>query len=165
MSNIKLYQCTADIQAVLNHHFDSETEAADTLEAVIGQFEVKAQSVIAYHMNQLAELEMLKAHNKAMKEREKTLQAQADKLKDYLHRNMLAAGIKEIKADDGTFTAKIAKNPVSVDVYDMTLLDPRFVRKKITYEPDKNALKEALENGEDVQGAKLVTDKTSLRIK
>lgn len=165
MQNIKLYQCTADIQAVLNHHFDSETEAADTLEAAIGQFEVKGQSVVAYHLNQLAEIEVLDKHIKAMQERKKALQNQADKLKDYLHRNMLAAGIKEIKADDGTFTAKIAKNPVSVDVYDMTLLDPRFVREKITYEPDKTALKAALENGENVQGARLITDKTSLRIK
>ena len=165
MQNIKLYECTADIQAVLNHHFDSDTERQDTLDAVIGQFDVKAQSVIAYYLNQLAELDLLDAHIKAMTERKKSLQNQADKLKDYLHRNMLAAGIKEIKADDGTFTAKIAKNPVSVDVYDMTLLDPRFVREKITYEPDKTALEAALQNGEDVQGAKLVTDKTSLRIK
>ncbi|WP_240635854.1 siphovirus Gp157 family protein [Neisseria gonorrhoeae] len=31
-----------------DYYFDSETEREDTLEAVIGQFEVKAQSVIAY---------------------------------------------------------------------------------------------------------------------
>ncbi len=164
MQNIPLYQCAADVQAVLNHHFDSETEAQEILDAVIGQFKAKAQSVIAYHLNQCSQLEQLEAHINHMLERKKTLQKQADKLKDYLHRNMTAANIKESKASDGTFTAKIAQNPPSVAVYDISLLDPRFIREKISYEADKTALKTALQNGEKIQGAELITNKTSLRI-
>ncbi|HGN6457947.1 TPA: siphovirus Gp157 family protein, partial [Neisseria gonorrhoeae] len=52
MTALTLYQCAADVQAALDYYFDSETEREDTLEAVIGQFEVKAQSVIAYIKNQ-----------------------------------------------------------------------------------------------------------------
>ena len=52
--NITLYQCAADVQAALDHHFDTEAERQDTLEAVIGQFDVKAQSVIGYIKNQEA---------------------------------------------------------------------------------------------------------------
>ncbi|SUA19959.1 phage associated protein [Neisseria gonorrhoeae] len=48
MTALTLYRCAADVQAALDYYFDSETEREDTLEAVIGQFEVKAQSVIAY---------------------------------------------------------------------------------------------------------------------
>lgn len=70
---MKLYECTADIQAVLNHHFDSDTERQDTLEAVIGQFEVKAQSVVGYWLNQEAELNALDLHIKAMNARRKVL--------------------------------------------------------------------------------------------
>lgn len=81
-----------------------------------------------------------------------------------MHRQMTAAGITEIKADNGTFSAKIVKNPPSVDVYDMTLLDPAYIREKISYEPDKTAIKSALQNGENIQGARLFKDKTSLRI-
>lgn len=163
MNNITLYQCAADVQAVLNHHFDDEQCAADTLEAVIGQFDNKAQAVIAYHLNQLAEIDLLDAHIKAMQERKKAMQNKADKLKDYLQRNMLAAGIKEIKADDGTFTAKIAKNPPSVEIFDETMLPDEYCRFK--READKTKIKAALQDGTEIQGAKLVTDKTSLRIK
>lgn len=161
--NTTLYQCTADIQAVLDAHFDSETEAADTLEAVVGQFEAKAQNVIAYHLNQLAQLEMLDKHIQAVQARKKALQAQADRLKDYLHRNMLAAGIQKIQADNGTFTASIAKSPPSVEVYDESLLPEHCFR--IKREPDKTAIKAALQSGENIQGARMITNKTGLRIK
>lgn len=164
MSNIKLYECTADVLAVLDHHFDSDTEAADTLEAVIGQFEAKAQSVAAYILNREAEIGLLEEHIKTMQGKLKTLKNRNGSLKEYMHRQMTAAGITEIKADNGTFSAKVVKNPPSVDVYDMTLLDPAYIREKISYEPDKTAIKTALQNGENIQGARLVKDKTSLRI-
>ena len=164
MQNIKLYECAADIEAVLNAYFEDEREQRDTLEAVIGQFEAKAQSVAAYILNQEAAAEMLDAHIKTMQAKLKTLQNRNGRLKDYLQRNMQAAGIREIKADNGTFAAKIVKNPPSVDVYDMARLDPAYIREKISYEPDKTAIKSALQNGENVRGARLVKDKTSLRI-
>ena len=150
--------------AVLDHHFDSDTEAVDTLEAVIGQFEAKAQSVAAYILNREAEIGLLEEHIKTMQGKLKTLKNRNGSLKEYMHRQMAAAGITEIKADNGTFSAKIVKNPPSVDVYDMTLLDPAYIREKISYEPDKTAIKSALQNGENIQGARLVKDKTSLRI-
>ena len=162
MSNIKLYECTADVQAALNHHFDSETERTDTLEAVIGQFEIKAQSVIAYHLNQQAELAALDAHIKAMQAKKKALQSKADNLKAYLLRNMQATGIREIKAHDGTFTAKIAKNPASVDIYDEAQIADDYCQFK--REIGKTAIKEALQAGIEVQGARLVQSE-GLRIK
>ena len=39
------------------------------------------------------------------------------------------------------------------------------MEEKITKSPDKKAIKEALKNGENIQGATLVEGKTSLRIK
>lgn len=163
MNKVSLYQCAEDVQAVLNHHFDDEQCASDTLEAVLGQFETKAQSVIAYHLNQLATINLLDEHIKSMQDKKKVMQKQAEKLKDYLHKNMESVGIKEIKSDDGTFTAKIVKNPPSVDVYDESMLPDEYCRLK--READKTAIKSALQNGVEIQGAKLVTDKTSLRIK
>ena len=73
--NITLYQCAADVQAALDHHFDTETERQDTLEAVIGQFEVKAKSVIGYIKNQEATETMLDEHIKQMTEKLKTIKA------------------------------------------------------------------------------------------
>ena len=111
--NITLYQCAEDVRAVLDAHFDSDSEAADTLEAVIGQFEVKAQSVIGYYKNIEAADAMLDAHIKQMQEKKKALSGRLKSLHEYLGRNMLAAGIKEIKAEDGTFKHRSANRKPS----------------------------------------------------
>ncbi|MEF1417214.1 siphovirus Gp157 family protein, partial [Neisseria gonorrhoeae] len=67
-----------------------------------GQFEVKAQSVIAYIKNQEITEKMLEEHIGRMTGKLKAAKARNQSLKDYLARNMQAAGITEIKADDGT---------------------------------------------------------------
>lgn len=152
--NITLYQCAADVQAALDHHFDTETERQDTLEAVIGQFEVKAKSVIGYIKNQEATETMLEEHIKQMNEKLKTIKARNQSLKDYLDRNMKAAGIKEIKADDGTFKASFRKSK-AVDVFDEKQIPAEFMRERITVAPDKTAIKKAIESGQEVAGAKI----------
>ncbi|WP_225748259.1 siphovirus Gp157 family protein [Eikenella sp. Marseille-P7795] len=159
---VTLYQCADDIRAVLDTHFDNETEAADTLEAVIGQFEVKAQAVTAYWLNQEAQISLLDQHIKSMQEKKKVLQNRQGRLKSYLAANMKRSGIREIKADDGTFTSKFQKNPPAVTVYDEKQIPEEYwVAKK---EISKSVLKEAIKSGKEIPGVKLESSE-SLRIK
>ena len=161
--NITLYQCTADVQEALDYHFDTEEERRDTLEAVIGQFDVKAQSVIGYIKNQEMTEAMLEEHIKQMGEKLKAIKARNQSLKDYLERNMIAAGIKEIKADDGTFKASFRKSK-AVDVFDEAQIPAEFMRERITVVPDKTAIKKAIESGQEVAGAK-IEERLNLQIK
>lgn len=161
--NITLYQCAADVQEALDYHFDTEAERNDTLEAVIGQFDAKAQSVIGYIKNQEATAEMLEEHIKQMGEKLKDIKARNQSLKDYLERNMLAAGIKEIKADDGTFKASFRKSK-AVDVFDEAQIPAEFMRERVTIVPDKTAIKKAIESGQEVAGAK-IEERLNLQIR
>lgn len=163
MTALTLYQCAADVQAALDYYFDSETEREDTLEAVIGQFEVKAQSVIGYIKNQETTEEMLEEHIRQMTEKLKVIKARNQSLKDYLERNMLAAGIKEIKADDGTFKASFRKSK-AVDVFDEAQIPAEFMRERVTVVPDKTAIRKAIESGQEVAGAK-IEERQNLQIK
>lgn len=163
MTALTLYQCAADVQAALDYYFDSETEREDTLEAVIGQFEVKAQSVIGYIKNQETTEGMLEEHIRQMTEKLKVIKARNQSLKDYLERNMLAAGIKEIKADDGTFKASFRKSK-AVDVFDEAQIPAEFMRERVTVVPDKTAIKKAIESGQEVAGAK-IEERLNLQIK
>lgn len=163
MLNITLFECASNIRTALNAHFDDDTVAADTLEAVIGDFEVKAQAVTAYALNIDLETKVLDEHIKHCQERKKALQKRSDSIKAYLLRNMQAANINEVRADNGTFTVKIVQNPPSVEVYDEKLLPEHLLRVKS--EPDKTAIKMALRNGENIQGARLITDGQRLSIK
>ncbi len=127
MTALALYRCAADVQAALDYYFDSETEREDTLEAVIGQFEVKAQSVIAYIKNQEITEKMLEEHIGRMTGKLKAAKARNQSLKDYLARNMQAAGITEIKADDGTFKASFRKSEAVV-ILDEAQIPAEFMR-------------------------------------
>lgn len=154
MTALTLYRCAADVQAALDYYFDSETEREDTLEAVIGQFEVKAQSVIAYIKNQEITEKMLEGHIGRMTGKLKAVKAQNQSLKDYLARNMQAAGITEIKADDGTFKASFRKSEAVV-ILDEAQIPAEFMREAVKTEPDKTAIKKAIESGRQVAGAKI----------
>ncbi|AGU85007.1 TPA: siphovirus Gp157 family protein [Neisseria gonorrhoeae] len=154
MTALTLYRCAADVQAALDYYFDSETEREDTLEAVIGQFEVKAQSVIAYIKNQEITEKMLEGHIRRMTGKLKAVKAQNQSLKDYLARNMQAAGITEIKADDGTFKASFRKSEAVV-ILDEAQIPAEFMREAVKTEPDKTAIRKAIESGRQVAGAKI----------
>ncbi|HFB6860263.1 TPA: siphovirus Gp157 family protein [Neisseria gonorrhoeae] len=154
MTALTLYRCAADVQAALDYYFDSETEREDTLEAVIGQFEVKAQSVIAYIKNQEITEKMLEEHIGRMTGKLKAVKAQNQSLKDYLARNMQAAGITEIKADDGTFKASFRKSEAVV-ILDEAQIPAEFMREAVKTEPDKTAIRKAIESGREVAGAKI----------
>ncbi|WP_134909321.1 siphovirus Gp157 family protein [Neisseria gonorrhoeae] len=154
MTALTLYRCAADVQAALDYYFDSETEREDTLEAVIGQFEVKAQSVIAYIKNQEITEKMLEGHIRQMTGKLKAVKARNQSLKDYLARNMQAAGITEIKADDGTFKASFRKSEAVV-ILDEAQIPAEFMREAVKTEPDKTAIRKAIESGRQVAGAKI----------
>lgn len=154
MTALTLYRCAADVQAALDYYFDSETEREDTLEAVIGQFEVKAQSVIAYIKNQEITEKMLEGHIGQMTGKLKAAKARNQSLKDYLARNMQAAGITEIKADDGTFKASFRKSEAVV-ILDEAQIPAEFMREAVKTEPDKTAIRKAIESGREVAGAKI----------
>ena len=163
MTALTLYQCTADVQAALDYYFDSETEREDTLEAVIGQFEVKAQSVIAYIKNQEITEKMLEEHIRQMTGKLKAAKARNQSLKDYLARNMQAAGITEIKADDGTLKASFRKSK-AVEILDEAQIPAEFRRETVKIEPDKTAIRKAIESGQEVAGAK-IEERKNLQIK
>lgn len=161
--NITLYQCAADVQEALDYHFDTEEEQRDTLEAVIGQFDVKAQSVIGYIKNQEMTEAMLEEHIKQMGEKLKAIKARNQDLRDYLERNMKAAGITEIKADDGTFRASFRKSK-AVEILDEAQIPAEFMRETVKIEPNKTAIRKAIESGQDVAGAK-IEERQNLQIK
>ena len=105
---------------------------------------------------------MLDQHIKSMQEKKKALQNRQSRLKEYLAFNMKRSGILEIKADDGTFTAKFQKNPPAVAVYDEKQIPEEYwvVKREIS----KSAIKDAIKGGKEIPGAKLESSE-SLRIK
>ncbi len=163
---MKLYQLADEYQQALEVLDDPELPeevVRDTLEALQGGLVQKGQAVAAYALNLSAEIEALKAHEKRVAAKRKTLEAREAWFREYLKTNMERCGINEIKAIDGTFTAKLGKGRPSVVIDDEKLIpdDSEFVRW--TRSVDKTAIAAAIKNGQEVPGAHVETRPT-LRI-
>ena len=138
---------------------------ADTMESIEGELVVKGQAVTAYILNMEAEVEAIEEAAKKLAHRAKVLRNHRDSLKGYLHEQMIRTGITEIKALDGTFRARIRNNPRSVEVIDEAFIPEQYTRLiPERREPDKTAIKEAIEAGETVPGV-MVRQTTRLEIK
>jgi hypothetical protein len=76
-----------------------------------------------------------------------------DKLKNNISDAMQLFGILEVKAP--TFKMNFRKSE-SVEIYEG--LDQEFITEKVSYQPDKIAIKNAIKEGREINGAALVTN-------
>lgn len=163
---MSLYHMTENYRAALVNLSDPdlpEEVVADTLEALEGELIQKGQAVAAFALNLAAEVEAIKTVEKRIVERRRALENRVERMREYLRANMERAGITEIKALDGSFTAKLAKGRPSVVVDDESLIpdDSEFVHWK--REVSKTAIAAAFKAGNDVPGAHMEI-KPSLRL-
>lgn len=164
---MKLYQIREEYESVLNELYDPDTgeineSSFDRLNKVKESLETKAIAVSAFIKNMDAERIAIAHAVDEMQTRQKLLENKVASLKEYLKYNMEQAGHLEISCP--YFTIKVRKNPVSVEVLDETLIPERFKRIKQVVSVDKIGIKAAIQDGLDIQGAKLKQD-TSIIIK
>lgn len=154
-----LYVLAQEYRAAADKLADLELDAQtvkDTLDGMGGELEVKASATAAVIRNMESLAASIKEAEATMAQRRKALEARAASLSAYLLANMAHAGIQSVETPH--FAIKVKTNPPSVEVYDEKLLAPEFLRQKPPPppEPDKTAIKAALQKGVDVQGARLV---------
>ena len=158
----KLYEIANEYAELANSEMDAEM-IADTLEGIQGEFEDKAEQVLAIIKNELALEEMLKAEAKSLTERAKASANKVANLKAYLAESMQTMDKKKINA--GVHSLTVRKGVQSVNILDLESLPIDFVDYQTVIKPDKNLIKEKLKLGEKIEGAELVTGKSSLLIK
>lgn len=108
-----------------------------------------------------AEADAIKNEEKRLAERRKGFEKIAGSMRDSIHAQMLDWQIKKVEGK--LFTFAVQANPASVEITDESQIPGDY----IDYKPqvDRNKVKDALKSGQEVPGARLITDKTSLRIK
>jgi hypothetical protein len=154
-----LYKITAEylenVKLLESMDFDDETKK-DTLESLQGDFENKAISIGFVQKTLSAHVGAIDAALKDMQERKRVVENKLNRLNEYLLENMQQAGITSISCPQ--FDIKLKNNPVKVDIYEAGLLPSEFMRQPELPppQPDKKAIKEAIEAGKEVQGARLI---------
>lgn len=138
-----------------------EDAIADTLEAIEGELEVKADKICHVIANIDSDCEAIDAEIKRLQARKKVLDNRKESLKDYLRTNMAAMDMKKIQTPLFTIN-RVAGRAMAV-ITDESKIPQQF--QKVSVSIDKTLLLNALKEGKAVEGAELGESKESLRVK
>lgn len=145
-----MYELTSDYLSILAMADDldiSPEVIADTLEAIDGEIELKAEATAKVLRELSARAEGLKAEEKRMSEMRKRIEANAESLKNRLEDMMRATG--KIKFKTSLFSFAIQKNggklPIIMDVDTADLPDDYVI---INEKPDMDAIRKMIDEGD-----------------
>lgn len=162
-----MYELTADYMTVLDMAQDPEIDPqaiTDTLEAIGGEIEIKAENTAKVMKELEAEAAKIKAEEQRLNARRKTIENNIEHIKTRLYDAMKTTGKTKFKT--ALFSFSIAKNggkiPVVVDV-DCSELPDDFVI--ISEKPNLEAIREYIEKHGTCAYAHYGERGESLRIK
>ncbi len=147
---MNLYEITEAYMALDN--LEPSEDIKHYLSGISDEFDQKVENITYVIKNNEAEIEALKKEEKRLADKRRALENKNEYLKDYTFENMKVLGKDKVKA--GTFDLRIQKNPKSVNIINADLISDDYLR--IKKELDKTKIKEALEDGLEVEGAELI---------
>lgn len=150
-----LYEISQTYSEVLDALNINEDGAVDmtALENISDEFGNKIENIALYIKDITAFAESIKAEEQALEQRRKALENKAQHLKDYLTSCMTYVGQNKYES------AKVKvsfRSSVAVEITNERDIPDDFKVAKMTYTPNKVAIKTAMQNGIYIPGAELV---------
>ena len=145
----------ADLAVLADLDIDPVT-AADTIEGMQGELTDKLRAVIAYSLELDIEAVGTEQAARRMADLAKARRSRVDWLRAYALNTMQATGINEVLSDE--FAAKLVKNPAGVVIAPDAAIPDAYMRAPQPPpmpQPDKAALKKAIEAGAIFDGVSL----------
>ncbi len=163
MANI--YEITQDllrIQSMMDDPELDEQMLKDTMEAVEGEFEYKAEGYAKVMKNMMTDVDALREEAKRMTERATSIENNIKRMKTILYQSMKVTGKTKFKGEKFSFW--IQKNPISTIVeINEKELPTQYQRIKV--EADLGKIREAIESGEDLSGIAHLEQTEGVRFK
>lgn len=167
MGDLSLYNITNKFVELMN-----KAEIGDLTEEEVQAIGVeleqellqKSSNIIAYIKNGESLINAIKDEETRLEEMRKTGERKLEKFKTYVLDNMNRLGLTDIQTNLGSL--KVTKNPMSIEVLDEDEIPTEFKKEVVKTTVDKTAIKNHFkETGEIVAGTRVITEKTTLRIK
>ncbi|MBO5841462.1 MAG: siphovirus Gp157 family protein [Clostridia bacterium] len=149
-----LYEIDAAILACVDME-TGEIIDAERLAELHMEREQKVEAVALWYKNLLSDAAAYKAEKDAFAEKERVAKAKAERLKQYLADALQGSKFKTTRVNISY------RKSDSVVVDDIMQLPAQFLKYKDP-EPDKLAIKQAITNGEVVDGARIETKQSVL---
>jgi sugar-specific transcriptional regulator TrmB len=162
-----LYEITSDYMQLMQMMEDPELDPqtlADTMEGIEGELEDKADNYARVMKNMEADLNGIKAEIERLSTRKKTIENNIKRMKEALQFSMETTGKTKFKTE--LFSFGIRKNAPAV-VMDEPYIEnvPERFLKYSDPTINRSAIKEAIQNGEDLEGLAHLEQSTSLSIR
>lgn len=136
-----------------------EEAVSDTIESFGVEGKVEDYCRVIYQLN--ADVEMYENEIKRLTAKAKAAKKGVDRMKSALSDYMTATQKKKLSA--GTFTLSFRKSE-SVVIMDENALPTEYIVEEVKIKPNKKLIKNAIKNGETVNGAEL-QENQNLQIK
>ena len=152
----KLYEIVAELQdfVAANEGLEDEQAYRDTLEGLQGELDDKVSQWARCIKNLEGERDAIKAEGDRLTKRAKSIDNEVKHMKETLLMYLKAAGVS--KAGDAVIKASIVKNggqaPLEIDLIPVDLPEDF---QKITIDADKEAIRAALEGGQQLEWARI----------
>lgn len=143
----------------VDENYDKLTDLKDEINAMVIS---KGKDLIYVLRKQDNYAEAIDEEIKRLQALKKSYAKKKENLSNYIKMCMIANNIKAIETPVGKLS--VVNNAESVEIYDETLIDKKFIKTKVEETISKTDIKNAIKNGEEVQGARLVRN-TRLAIK
>lgn len=158
-----LYELTGKYQQLLQIADDVDPQVfKDTLDSITDVIDVKAINYAKVDRQLGADITEFKNEINRMTQRLNSMINNRKRLRENLLYNMQVVGKAKIK--DKLFTINVQKNKKSLD-YDTNRIPKELLIKKETYTPDKDKIKQMLDEGQDVDGVSYKPTKYHLTIR
>ena len=167
---MRLYEIENDYLALM-HAIENdelpEEAIADTLEAIQGEIEEKADNIGCLLKELEAATYAIKAEEQRLAERRKKKEKLYDRLKNYLSESLLGMGINKLETTRNAISFR--KSEVA-EVNEAAFFEwakanrTDLITVKVTESANKTEIKKALKAGAEIPGAVLVT-KENLQLK
>jgi len=140
---------------------EDDSGLRETLQGLEMALEDKIKNIGCLIKNLDSEAEAIHFEREKLAKREKQKAGQVERLKRYVS-EFWPEGVKAI--EDPRVRLSWRKCPASVEIDSMDDIPGEFVRIKTEYQPIKSDLKKYLEEGNEIAGVRLVTDRQNLKI-
>ena len=158
-----LYELTGKYQQLLQIADDVDPRVfKDTLDSIKDSIDVKAINYAKVDRQLGADITEFKNEINRMTQRLNSMINNRKRLRENLLYNMQSVGKTKIK--DRLFTINIQKNRQLLD-YDTNRIPKELLIKTETYTPDKDKIKQMMDEGQDVDGVSYKPEKYHLTIR
>lgn len=162
-----LYKISMELQAINDELIKADGELDTELEARLDTANIairaKIDGICRWIMNLDSNSDAIQAEIERLKEKQAMADKLADRLKEYVKQCMIISDTKKI--DGPLFCISVASNPASVEITDNDAIPACYKTIRQDVVIDKRLLLTDLKSGKEVAGARLITDKTNLRIR